>query len=214
MQEQDLRKVGLKVTLPRRRILEIFEQSTTRHLCAEDVYRQLLGLGEDIGPATVYRVLAQFEAAGLLTRHHFEGNTAVFEINEGPHHDRIVCVECGRVTEFSDREIEARQTEIARRLGFTIRDHSLILLRMLRNLQAAPLVRGAAGLIGNPAGPALAVGPSLLRQDLLAQSLIRGPRRAASLTRSIGFDRPAKNARELRIILTRNNWRELETPLA
>jgi Fur family transcriptional regulator, ferric uptake regulator len=124
---KDLRKAGLKVTLPRLKILEILEHSATRHLSAEDIYRSLLGSQQDIGLATVYRVLTQFEAAGLVTRHHFEDGMAVFELNQGTHHDHIVCVDCGRVEEFIDSGIEERQTAVARRLGFDIRDHSLIL---------------------------------------------------------------------------------------
>jgi len=124
---KDLRKAGLKVTLPRLKILEILESSATRHLSAEDIYRGLLESNEDIGLATVYRVLTQFESAGIVTRHHFEGGTAVFELNEGVHHDHIVCVDCGRVEEFSDDSIEERQEQIATRLGFKITDHSLTL---------------------------------------------------------------------------------------
>ena len=127
MEGKDLRKAGLKVTLPRLKILEILEGSTTRHLSAEDIYRNLLESNEDIGLATVYRVLTQFEAAGLVTRHHFEDGMAVFELNQGPHHDHIVCLDCGRVEEFMDSGIEQRQTAVATKLGFTIRDHSLIL---------------------------------------------------------------------------------------
>jgi len=126
MQGKDLRKAGLKVTLPRLKILEILESSATRHLSAEDIYRGLLGSNEDIGLATVYRVLTQFEAAGLVTRHHFENGMAVFELNEGTHHDHIVCLDCGRVEEFMDSGIEERQNSVAKRLGFAIRDHSLI----------------------------------------------------------------------------------------
>ena len=124
---KDLRKAGLKVTLPRLKILEILEHSSTRHLSAEDIYRTLLDSHEDIGLATVYRVLTQFEAAGLVSRHHFEDGMAVFELNQGTHHDHIVCLDCGRVEEFVDSGIEDRQTAVARRLGFDIRDHSLIL---------------------------------------------------------------------------------------
>src|SRR5450755_3167104 len=127
MEGKDLRKVGLKVTLPRLKILEILERSSTRHLSAEDIYRSLLESNEDIGLATVYRVLTQFEAASLVTRHHFEDGMAVFELNEGTHHDHIVCLECGRVEEFTEEGIEVRQTAVAKRLGFEIRDHSLIL---------------------------------------------------------------------------------------
>ncbi len=109
------------------KILEILAGATVRHMSAEDVYRRLLELNQDIGLATVYRVLTQFESAGLVTRHHFEGGTAVFELNEGMHHDHIVCVDCGRVEEFSDAGIEDRQQQIAARLGFEITDHSLTL---------------------------------------------------------------------------------------
>ncbi|MCZ8131609.1 MAG: ferric iron uptake transcriptional regulator [Steroidobacteraceae bacterium] len=127
VESQDLRKAGLKVTMPRVKILEILGVSPSHHLSAEDIYKKLLESNEDIGLATVYRVLTQFEAAGLVTRHHFEGGTAVFELNRGDHHDHIVCVDCGRVEEFSDPDIEERQAEAAARLGFTIADHSLIL---------------------------------------------------------------------------------------
>jgi len=124
---KDLRKAGLKVTLPRLKILEILESSATRHLSAEDIYRSLIDSNEDIGLATVYRVLTQFEAAGLVSRHHFEDGMAVFELNQGTHHDHIVCLECGRVEEFVDAGIEERQDAVAQRLGFEVRDHSLIL---------------------------------------------------------------------------------------
>lgn len=127
MEGKDLRKAGLKVTLPRLKILEILEHTETRHLSAEDIYRLLLESNEDIGLATVYRVLTQFEAAGLVTRHHFEDGMAVFELNHGAHHDHIVCIDCGRVEEFMDASIEERQTAVAKRMGFGIRDHSLIL---------------------------------------------------------------------------------------
>ena len=127
MEGNDLRKAGLKVTLPRLKILEILEQSRTRHLSAEDIYRQLVDSREDIGLATVYRVLTQFEAAGLVSRHHFEDGMAVFELNQGLHHDHIVCMDCGRVEEFVDPGIEERQLAAARDLGFDVRDHSLIL---------------------------------------------------------------------------------------
>lgn len=127
MQTTDLRKAGLKVTTPRVKILEILASSGGRHLSAEDIYRQLLDHSEDIGLATVYRVLTQFEAAGLVVRHHFEGGTAVFELNQGEHHDHIVCMDCGRVEEFMDCGIEARQLDVATRLGFDIAEHNLIL---------------------------------------------------------------------------------------
>jgi len=121
----DLKTIGLKATMPRLRILEIFEKSTVRHLSAEDVYKTLLKEGTDTGLATVYRVLTQFEQAGLLIRHHFESGKAVFELKQGGHHDHIVCVECGHVEEFYDSEIEKRQIEVAEARGFRIQDHSL-----------------------------------------------------------------------------------------
>ena len=127
MEPSHLRRAGLKITVPRLKILEILASSQPRHMSAEDVYRRLLDSSEDIGLATVYRVLTQFESAGLVTRHHFEGGTAVFELNEGEHHDHIVCADCGRVEEFTDDSIEERQHEIATRHGFEITDHSLIL---------------------------------------------------------------------------------------
>lgn len=127
MPTSDLRKVGLKVTLPRMKILDILGTAQPRHMSAEDIYRRLLETHEDIGLATVYRVLTQFETAGLVSRHHFEGATAVFELNEGQHHDHIVCMDCGRVEEFIDSGIEQRQHEIARKQGFALADHSMIL---------------------------------------------------------------------------------------
>jgi len=127
VETSDLRKAGLKVTLPRMKILEILETNETRHMSAEDVYKVLLDAQEDIGLATVYRVLTQFEAAGLVTRHHFEGGHSVFELNEGHHHDHIVCVQCGSVVEFLDQTIERCQEQVANREGFRIRDHSLII---------------------------------------------------------------------------------------
>ncbi len=127
MEGKDLRNVGLKVTLPRLKILEILEGGGVRHKSAEDIYRALLSSNEDIGLATVYRVLTQFEAAGLVTRHHFENGMAVFELNRGDHHDHIVCLDCGKVEEFVDNGIEERQKAIASQRGFEIQDHSLIL---------------------------------------------------------------------------------------
>jgi Fur family ferric uptake transcriptional regulator len=124
---QDLKTAGLKATLPRLKIINLFEQSSVRHLTAEDVYRQLLAEGLDVGLATVYRVLTQFEQAGLLVRHHFETGKAVFELNQGGHHDHLVCMQCGRVEEFFDGEIEKRQTKIARDRGFVISEHALYL---------------------------------------------------------------------------------------
>jgi Fur family ferric uptake transcriptional regulator len=123
----ELRKAGLKVTLPRMKILEILETSATRHMSAEDVYKVLLGAGEEIGLATVYRVLTQFEAAGLVSRHHFEGGHSVFELNQGHHHDHIVCNQCGRVVEFVEETIERCQEKVAKKAGFAIHDHSLII---------------------------------------------------------------------------------------
>ncbi len=128
METKDLRKAGLKVTLPRLKILEIFESNSDQHLSAEDVYRHLMDDGEEkIGLATVYRVLTQFETAGLISRHHFDGGQAVFELEQGQHHDHIVCVRCGRVVEFLDKTIEERQSAIAAELGFELTDHSLVL---------------------------------------------------------------------------------------
>ncbi|MCC7040989.1 MAG: ferric iron uptake transcriptional regulator [Burkholderiales bacterium] len=124
---QDLKSAGLKTTLPRLKIINAFESSKVRHLTAEDVYKRLLGDGLDIGLATVYRVLTQFEQAGLLVRHHFESGKAVYELNEGSHHDHLVCLQCGHVEEFYDAEIEQRQTKIARERGFEIREHALYL---------------------------------------------------------------------------------------
>ncbi len=126
-QPNDLKNVGLKATLPRLKILNLFETSEVRHLTAEDVYRILLAEDVDVGLATVYRVLTQFEAAGLLVRHHFEGGKAVFELNEGHHHDHLVCLQCGLVEEFYDPEIERRQEQVAKERGFRIQEHSLYL---------------------------------------------------------------------------------------
>ena len=127
LQRQELRKAGLKVTLPRLKILEILEGNKQRHLSAEDIYKELLETGEDIGLATVYRVLTQFETAGLVNRHNFEGGHSVFEMDEGEHHDHMVCVETGDVIEFINEDIERLQQEIARKHGFELIDHSLVL---------------------------------------------------------------------------------------
>jgi Fur family ferric uptake transcriptional regulator len=121
----DLKSIGLKATLPRLKILDLFEQSEKRHMTAEEVYRLLSDEGQDIGLATVYRVLTQFEQAGLLMRHHFDSDKAVFELNQGDHHDHLVCIQCGKVEEFFDAEIEKRQNRIAKERGFAIHDHSL-----------------------------------------------------------------------------------------
>ncbi len=125
MSDKDLREAGLKVTLPRLKILEILEDCDPRHLSAEELYKKLLESGEDVGLATVYRVLTQFEAAQLVKRHNFEEGRSVFELNHGEHHDHLICVNCGLVAEFMDPIIEARQCEIAREHGFEIKDHSL-----------------------------------------------------------------------------------------
>ncbi len=121
----DLKKAGLKATLPRLKILGILDAAKVRHMTAEDVYKALLDAGEEVGLATVYRVLTQFESAGLVIRHNFEGGRSVFEINEGSHHDHMVCMECGRVFEFYDPAIEERQRKIAEKADFSVVDHSL-----------------------------------------------------------------------------------------
>ncbi|MDH3274122.1 MAG: ferric iron uptake transcriptional regulator [Gammaproteobacteria bacterium] len=126
-QRKELRKAGLKVTLPRLKILEIFENSKLRHLSAEAMYKELLDSSEDIGLATVYRVLTQFEAAGLVTRHNFEGGHSVFELDDGEHHDHMVCVESGEVIEFFSEEIEVLQRAKAKEHGFELLDHKLVL---------------------------------------------------------------------------------------
>ena len=126
-QRHELRKAGLKITLPRLKILEILEGAKARHLSAEDLYKDLLQSGEDIGLATVYRVLTQFEAAGLVTRHNFEGGHSVFELDDGDHHDHMVCVETGDVIEFVNDEIERLQHDIAEQFGYELLDHSLVL---------------------------------------------------------------------------------------
>jgi Fur family ferric uptake transcriptional regulator len=126
-QRNELRQAGLKVTLPRLKILEILEDSELRHMSAEDIYKQLLQEGEDIGLATVYRVLTQFEAAGLVTRHNFEGGHSIFELDDGEHHDHMVVINSGEVVEFVSPEIERIQQEIAEKHGFELMDHSLVL---------------------------------------------------------------------------------------
>jgi Fur family transcriptional regulator, ferric uptake regulator len=123
----DLKASGLKATLPRLKILEIFQNSSVRHMSAEDVYKVLLAENMDVGLATVYRVLTQFEQAGLLHRNHFETGKAVFELNEGTHHDHLVCLDCGLVEEFFDEEIEKRQQKVAAERGFEIAEHALAL---------------------------------------------------------------------------------------
>ena len=124
---QELKSMGLKATLPRLKILEIFQVRRQRHMSAEDVYRELLAEHQDIGLATVYRVLTQFEQAGILKRSHFESGKSVYELDEGQHHDHLVCLQCGRVEEFYDPEIERRQQRVAKDRGFTLQDHALAL---------------------------------------------------------------------------------------
>ena len=142
VETSDLRKAGLKITVPRLKILDILGSVQPRHMSAEDIYRHLLQSHEDIGLATVYRVLTQFEAAGLVTRHHFEGATAVFELNEGQHHDHIVCLDCGKVEEFVDSGIEEKQRAIAAKHQFEIRDHSMILYGNCRRENCPSRVEG------------------------------------------------------------------------
>lgn len=124
-QPDDLKDAGLKSTVPRLNILNLFKSGQERHMSAEDVYKQLLAKGDDVGLATVYRVLTQFEQAGLLVRHYFEGGKSVFELNQGKHHDHIVCLQCGHVEEFYDAAIESRQEKVAAERGFSVRNHSL-----------------------------------------------------------------------------------------
>ena len=133
----ELKSTGLKATLPRLKILEIFQKGTQRHMTAEDVFRVLFEGRSDVGLATVYRVLAQFEQADILSRSHFEGGKAVYELNEGQHHDHLVCLDCGRVEEFYDAEIEKRQNDVAQQKGFTIADHALSLYAHC-NTEACP----------------------------------------------------------------------------
>ena len=131
----ELKSAGLKATIPRLKILEIFQNGTQRHMSAEDVYKELLAEGNDVGLATVYRVLTQFEQAGLLKRSNFESGKSVFEINEGKHHDHLVCLQCGRVEEFYDADIEKRQQKVAADQGFELQDHSLALYGNCRRRQ-------------------------------------------------------------------------------
>lgn len=149
MESSNLRNAGLKVTLPRLKILEMLESSPTRHLSAEDIYRRLMDSSEDIGLATVYRVLTQFEAAGLVTRHHFEGGHAVFELERGHHHDHLVCINCGRVEEFEDDTIEKRQRDRATELGFKLTEHSLIIYGECQR-ENCPNLKGGAKPAARP----------------------------------------------------------------
>lgn len=127
MNSGNLRKAGLKVTQPRKRILELLDEAGNKHVTADDIYRVLMKAGEDVGLATVYRVLNQFEAAGLVVKHNFEGGQAYYELDSGDHHDHMVCVETGKVVEFSNAEIERLQAEIAAAHGYEIEDHSLVI---------------------------------------------------------------------------------------
>ena len=122
---KELKDAGLKITLPRIKILQVLENSSVQHVSAEDVYKMLIAADEEIGLATVYRVLTQFEQAGLVARHNFEGGHSVFELSKEDHHDHIVCQKCGKITEFSDEKIEARQSEVAKSLGYILLDHNL-----------------------------------------------------------------------------------------
>lgn len=135
MSSHDLREAGLKATVPRVKILEIMERSTVRHFSAEDIYKALLDDGEEVGIATIYRVLTQFESAGLVTRHHFEGGISVFELDDGEHHDHILCIKCGKVEEFVDNVIEQRQKAIATEAGFSMTDHKLNIYGICRDCQ-------------------------------------------------------------------------------
>ena len=138
-QSQQIKEVGLKVTVPRVKILGILQTTGQRHLSAEDVYKELLAAGEDIGLATVYRVLTQFEAAGILIRHHFEGGQSVFELNRGGHHDHLLCMKCGLIVEFVEEEIEERQRAVAEQKGFRIEDHSLVIYGVCSKCQSSGL---------------------------------------------------------------------------
>ncbi|MCP4700053.1 MAG: ferric iron uptake transcriptional regulator [Gammaproteobacteria bacterium] len=135
MENQNIKKAGMKVTIPRVRILQLLEDSEHRHMSAEEVYKALLESGEDIGIATVYRVLTQFETAGLVSRHHFEGGASVFELKQRDHHDHMLCVKCGAIIEFVDEVIEQRQRVIAEQSGFSISDHSLYIYGTCKKCQ-------------------------------------------------------------------------------
>jgi len=124
MKDKELREVGLKVTVPRMKVLRILEEADQHHLSAENVYKTLMAQGEEVGLATVYRVLTQFEAAGLVSRHNFEGGHSIYEINQGEHHDHLVCSKCGTVAEFHDETIEHQQNVVAEKFGFSISDHN------------------------------------------------------------------------------------------
>ncbi|AEG91290.1 ferric iron uptake transcriptional regulator [Ramlibacter tataouinensis] len=142
---EELKNTGLKATLPRLKILDVFQKGSQRHMTAEDVFRVLLEDRSDIGLATVYRVLTQFEQAGILSRSHFESGKAVYELNEGTHHDHMVCLDCGRVEEFYDAEIEKRQHAVAQAKGFTIADHALSLYAHCTKAACPHRPRGGKG---------------------------------------------------------------------
>ena len=148
----ELKSSGLKATLPRLRILEIFQKSSVRHMTAEDVFKALLVEGSDIGLATVYRVLMQFEQAGILVRSHFESGKSVFELNEGHHHDHLVCLTCGRVEEFFDPEIEARQRAVAGSRGFELHEHTLALYAVCTKAQCEHRPPAGAAPVRAPSG--------------------------------------------------------------
>lgn len=148
MESQDLKEAGLRVTVPRMRILETLENSEQRHMSAEDVYRALIEAGEEVGLATVYRVLTQFESAGLVIRHNFEGGQSVFEIDEGEHHDHMLCVQCGRVDEFVDDVIEQRQLRIAESRGYQMTDHALYIYGICPDCQARDNGKPVAKAVG------------------------------------------------------------------
>lgn len=135
MRDKELREVGLKVTVPRIKVLQILEQANPHHLSAEDVYKYLMEEGEDVGLATVYRVLTQFETAGLVQRHNFEGGHSVYELNTGMHHDHLVCVSCGAVSEFYDDLIEQQQEQVAKKYGFLVKDHDHTIYGVCKNCQ-------------------------------------------------------------------------------
>ena len=151
----ELKSSGLKATLPRIRILEIFQKTQQRHMTAEDVFKALLTDGTDIGLATVYRALMQFEQAGILSRSHFESGKSVFELNEGQHHDHLVCLTCGRVEEFFDPEIEVRQRAVAQAKGFELQDHALSLyaVRSKADCEYRPATHGSVRAPGSTPSP-------------------------------------------------------------
>jgi len=135
LESSDLKKLGLKATVPRMKILEMLEQSDSRHMSADELYKQLVETGEEVGLATVYRVLTQFESAGIVVKHHFESGQSVYELNHGSHHDHILCVKCGKVEEFIDETIEERQRNIAAKAGFTMTDHTLYIYGVCADCQ-------------------------------------------------------------------------------